>query len=407
MAYYLQFDGANDFVSTTNSNLYQQWRMVVDVDLSGVGDGNGYLLAVGKAASRGRNGILYNISGGVATITGIRSDLDEIIFASPIAVSGRFTFEMEGDNTTKTMVVTVDGVEKLNQGGLFDPRLNVKKIFETTNAEVALYRIQVYDGTDTLTIDYNPSSSNGTGSILPDDAGSFDGTLVNFPTDDSQWVFYSDGPSADIIAPVAIGSGESFGTTLVTTGQVLISPTAISSSEVLGSPVVQQGATFLSPITIPTSEVVGSPIVTPLGVTLQPVVITTEGQVGEPVILAGITLISPTNIGTNESVNQPRVDLLLKQIFPNTVPPTIQVTNPNVLGGDSITIPLASRATWNAVAKYLRGLNFKGQDNDVIQAWLLSEGFDLAYNDNWFDYLVSVGYIEGAYNDKIKAWKEG
>lgn len=40
---------------------------------------------------------------------------------------------------------------------------------------------------------WDADASNGTGSTLPDTVGSNDGTLVNFPTNDSQWVFYSTG----------------------------------------------------------------------------------------------------------------------------------------------------------------------------------------------------------------------
>ncbi|MFC4699401.1 hypothetical protein ACFO4O_04410 [Glaciecola siphonariae] len=36
---------------------------------------------------------------------------------------------------------------------------------------------------------YNPTLSNGTGLILEDEIGGNDGTLVNFPTDNSQWVY--------------------------------------------------------------------------------------------------------------------------------------------------------------------------------------------------------------------------
>tara|TARA_R100000789_G_scaffold31708_1_gene35115 strand:- start:735 stop:1841 length:1107 start_codon:yes stop_codon:yes gene_type:complete len=40
---------------------------------------------------------------------------------------------------------------------------------------------------------YDPSAANGTGLILTDTVGTNDGSLINFPTDDSQWVFYDDG----------------------------------------------------------------------------------------------------------------------------------------------------------------------------------------------------------------------
>jgi hypothetical protein len=37
----------------------------------------------------------------------------------------------------------------------------------------------------------DPSASGGTGSILPDTIGNSDGTLNDFPADDSEWVFYA------------------------------------------------------------------------------------------------------------------------------------------------------------------------------------------------------------------------
>ena len=56
---------------------------------------------------------------------------------------------------------------------------------------------------------YDPSASNGTGSILPDTVGGNDGTLVNFPTDDSQWVFYYDGSEPEPVAqPVSLITAE-------------------------------------------------------------------------------------------------------------------------------------------------------------------------------------------------------
>lgn len=55
-----------------------------------------------------------------------------------------------------------------------------------------LYRLK-FTINGTLTNDYSPSASNGTGLVLPDIAGGNNGTLVNFPGDNSQWVFYNDG----------------------------------------------------------------------------------------------------------------------------------------------------------------------------------------------------------------------
>lgn len=248
-------------------------------------------------------------------------------------------------------------------------------------------------------LEYKIATSDGSQDVtaIPNQADSFAGIGVLFTS----------GSSVDTLSPETIISSEDFGAPLLTTGQVLVNPEAISSSEFIGTHLVQQGATFIVPIPVSTAEVFGNPIVTPLGVTVQPAVISTEGQVGEPVLVAGVILIAPTDIGTNASVNQPIIDLMLKQIFPDTVPPTLQVTSPSVFGGDSIAIPVTDRVTWNAIAKYLRTLSFKGQDNDVIQAWLRSEGFESTYNDNWYEYLVAEGFEEGTHNDKYALWRRG
>lgn len=59
-------------------------------------------------------------------------------------------------------------------------------------SSVYFYRMRYWsDNTrTTLVHDYDPSASNGTGSTLTDTVSANNGTLVNFPTDDSQWVYY-------------------------------------------------------------------------------------------------------------------------------------------------------------------------------------------------------------------------
>lgn len=74
-----------------------------------------------------------------------------------------------------------------------------------------------HNGSSNLTMDlygfkagaetYDPSLSNGTGSTLPTVSGSNQGVLTNFPTDDSQWVFYS-APSTGVEVIVTESSGD-------------------------------------------------------------------------------------------------------------------------------------------------------------------------------------------------------
>jgi hypothetical protein len=174
------------------------------------------------------------------------------------------------------------------------------------------------------------------------------------------WWIAADAGGGIVIAPTSIPSGESFGTPTITTGIVLILPVAIPTQESVGSPTILKEL-FISPVTIPSEESVGDPV----------------------------------------------IELILQQIFPNGIPTEEFVGRPIVLGGDSIVIPVLSRQTWNAVAKYLRDLVFKGHDNDVIVAWLRSEGFeDGAYNDLWYDYLLQKGFIDGSLTDKYAAWRQ-
>lgn len=83
-----------------------------------------------------------------------------------------------------------------------DNFFTVNEIFDEFNTffrgtvELDLYYLRYWtDSTKTnLLYDWNADSSqsNGTGSILYDDASGNNATLVNFPNDDSQWVFYAD-----------------------------------------------------------------------------------------------------------------------------------------------------------------------------------------------------------------------
>ena len=261
------------------------------------------------------------------------------------------------------------------------------------------------DGGATVTNFWDPSATSGTGTTLEDTAGTNDGTLNSFAgTTDSWWVFYSGGGGLTIITSPIV-SGEVVGSPTFTTGTVLIDPVAIATAESVGNPTIAFGVTVLNPTAIASVELVGEPVVVPLGVVLQPVEIVTEEVVGTPVVVTGLVFLIPDSISTEEAVGEPFVDTLLKQIFPTEILSLEDVGRPSVFGGDSIIIPIESRQTWNAVAKYLRALVFTGADNDVIQKWLLSEGYDEAYNDNWLKYLEENGFTTGNLTDGYAGWR--
>lgn len=102
-----------------------------------------------------------------------------------------------------TLDLLINGVV---QSGSITSNVDKFSGFQVVNAnssnasEVAndLYRLQ-FTINGALAHDYDPSASGGTGLVLTDIVGGNNGTLVNFPGDDSQWIFYgSTGTTSDV-----------------------------------------------------------------------------------------------------------------------------------------------------------------------------------------------------------------
>jgi len=52
-------------------------------------------------------------------------------------------------------------------------------------------------------------------------------------------------------------------------------------------------------------------------------------------------------------------------------------------------------------------ITFSGDDNDVICAWLRSEGLEDQYNDMWREYFTGSGYLYDNLADQYAKWKRG
>jgi len=83
-------------------------------------------------------------------------------------------------------------------------------------------------------------NTTGTGSTFTDSVGSNDGTLVNFPTDDSQWVSF-DGPAATVTTTDTLQPGEEFTLTATNYASAPVSPATLTDSA---------GSTITVPVTI-------------------------------------------------------------------------------------------------------------------------------------------------------------
>ena len=231
----------------------------------------------------------------------------------------------------------------------------------------------------------------------------------NQSTTGSWWIASDVGGGGLVISPISIATAEAFGNPVVATGLISLSPSTISSLEFVGIPTISTGGSFITPVPIVSEELVGSPVVLPLGVSIQPVVIASQEVVGTPTVVTGLRVVFPTGIPSEEFVGLPAIDLILKQIFPTSILTAEDVGRPSVLGGDVLIIPIPNRATWNAVAAYLRtvSITFSGDDNDVICAWLRSEGLEDQYNDMWREYFTGSGYLYDNLADQYAKWKRG
>lgn len=240
------------------------------------------------------------------------------------------------------------------------------------------------NGGASVTNDWNKQTLSGTNdTVFPDTAGGNDGTLVNFPTDNSQWVFYDDGQGGgDTLIPTLIPSGEVVGTPSVTNLLQLVEANAIPTQEAVQNPVIDTGAILISPATIPTGGVVYNVSVVDL-----------------------TQFIEAEDIPTQEVVGSPSLELLLSRIFPTAIATQENFETPLIIGGDRIAIPINDRATWNRVAAYLRTRKFNGNDNDVILAWLRSEGYIDTFNDAFNTYLEDVEALDGSLTDKYSNWR--
>ena len=414
MAYYLEFDGVDDYVTFTDI-LEPATTFILELEFAYASNTSGntvHVITSPTTVSNGQGAFRFEIdtSNNVKVLFTLGGNGRVINTLTPWNDAPPKTIKVTWDSTTNTVITLLDNVQQASNTGYttFDfgvlAGISLSSYGFANAAEIDLYNFSVTSDSDIR--NYDPSASNGVGLVLKDTVGANDGTLVNFPTDNSQWVFYGGGGGLTIITSPIV-SGEVVGSPTFTTGTVLIDPVAIATAESVGNPTIAFGVTVLNPTAIASVELVGEPVVVPLGVVLQPVEIVTEEVVGTPVVVTGLVFLIPDSISTEEAVGEPFVDTLLKQIFPTEILSLEDVGRPSVFGGDSIIIPIPSRQTWNAVAKYLRGLVFKGADNDVIMAWMRSEGFEEAYNDNWDDYLLGQGYLTGALADRYAQWRQG
>jgi len=204
MAYYLAFDGADDKVTcpqvsfangaTITIKLTATWSSEDDTKIVSVyATGNYSAILIGPQ-SDGRIR-LYSRDSSYDSIalfspSGLDDGLPHDIIATINTDTGFSSFKVDGaeDSVVSTAMTNFSAAPADFGIGYELGRAN--------NANCDLYSLEVFVDSARVRF-YNPASTSS-GLTLPEEESAQDGTLVNFPTDDSQWVFYSSGPNTPI-----------------------------------------------------------------------------------------------------------------------------------------------------------------------------------------------------------------
>ena len=197
MPFYLasNLTGTNDHVSLT-SNVQIALNEYVEIDVFYQDNGETFQMLVDFLSNGGD--YLTFASDQIA----LRVD-GTVTNSSTTFVSGRrYVVRLERIN---------DGVQKYNvyvDGNLEISHANTATIDEFsgligTGSGSFHFTGRLFDAeygviSGSVTAKWEPTASLGTGSTLPDTVGSNDGTLVNYPGDDSEWVEYNDPPTTEV-----------------------------------------------------------------------------------------------------------------------------------------------------------------------------------------------------------------
>lgn len=203
MAYYLQFDGVDDRVTFTDPNrIDATWELEITFAVT-----SGSTSSNLKILEGANSGTFIQLSDGTGLSQTSIAISYRVGFSSQIQVGADWGRDGQiGDGVTNKLNIVYDGTNYISTINDNTPTVtsaaNVGfRLFDRIKPSQAFnfYGLKYWaDNTRTSLIhDYNPSSTGGVGLVLEDTAGGNDGSLVNFPADNSQWAFYSDGGASN------------------------------------------------------------------------------------------------------------------------------------------------------------------------------------------------------------------
>ena len=201
MSYLLRFDGVNDRTTKdAPASVESATSFAVEIELATTTPAQ----SDKKVYRLGSRGSLTDILLGPQSDGTVRAFLRTngsgfVIYSSVLAPNTRYVLRFEIDFVSGDGELFLDGVSQGIANGANTDGSSFGGVTRVIGAEGAngdgaaifdLYYLKEYvDGT--LISHFDPSASNGTGQVLPEVFANEDAPLVGFPTDDSQWVFYS------------------------------------------------------------------------------------------------------------------------------------------------------------------------------------------------------------------------
>lgn len=203
MAYYLQFDGTNDYVSILcQATSAESWSLEWQLFSVPTPDGFGFArIFGGSTVSDSTERISSQIGGG--DISTRFNNVNKIWSGLTFTNTDVFRIDYNGSQ----LELFINGVSAGVIAGTVVTDIRLLGANSNLHTNIALkYATFTNITTPSKSRDYQPSLSNGTGLALPDAVNASDGTLTNFPVDNSQWVFYSSGGATSSFLSESVSS---------------------------------------------------------------------------------------------------------------------------------------------------------------------------------------------------------
>lgn len=188
MAYYLQFDGSNDRVTIQcQATSSESWSLEWQLFSIPAPDSFGFARIFGGSTAADSNSRISSQIGG-GDISARFAGTNKVWSGKAFTNTDKFRIDYNGAQ----LELFINDVPSGVIAGAVTLSFGLLGCNSNFYTNIALkYATFTNITTPSKSRDYQSSLSNGAGSTLPDAVNSVNGTLVNFPTDNSQWVFYS------------------------------------------------------------------------------------------------------------------------------------------------------------------------------------------------------------------------